>query len=160
MCSEAPHEFRNYGANVVVVREKGQSLPLIRSSDCIIARRKTLAVPFSYAVARTQDGQSVVVVGTDSPARDKLNRWWNVSHCRTRRRPSRASAQTPIDASLACAPPPLSLPDRKPFDLTFQGHTIHETPAGLLQTGAGEDSRIYLDQSEFQNWTGVAPQPS
>ena len=27
----------------------------------------------------------------------------------------------------------------------------------MLQTGAGEDSRIYLDQSEFQNWTGVAP---
>jgi putative ABC transport system permease protein len=27
----------------------------------------------------------------------------------------------------------------------------------MLQTGAGEDSRIYLDQSEFQNWTGIAP---
>jgi putative ABC transport system permease protein len=27
----------------------------------------------------------------------------------------------------------------------------------MLQTGAGEDSRIYLDQSDFQNWTGVAP---
>ena len=30
-------------------------------------------------------------------------------------------------------------------------------PAGLLQTGAAEDSRIYLDQTEFQNWTGVSP---
>ena len=48
-------------------------------------------------------------------------------------------------------------PDRKPFDLTFQGRTLHLVPAGLLQTGDGEDSRIYLDQSEFQNWTGVAP---
>jgi putative ABC transport system permease protein len=27
----------------------------------------------------------------------------------------------------------------------------------MLQTGAGEDSRIYLDQSEFQKWTGLAP---
>src|SRR5260221_666301 len=34
---------------------------------------------------------------------------------------------------------------------------VEFTPAGMLQTGAGEDSRIYLDQSEFQNWTGVAP---
>jgi putative ABC transport system permease protein len=48
-------------------------------------------------------------------------------------------------------------PDRKPFELTFQGRTLQLIPAGLLQTGAGEDSRIYLDQSEFQNWTGVTP---
>lgn len=48
-------------------------------------------------------------------------------------------------------------PDRKPFELAFQGRTLQLAPAGLLQTGAGEDSRIYLDQSEFQNWTGVAP---
>jgi putative ABC transport system permease protein len=48
-------------------------------------------------------------------------------------------------------------PDRKSFELTFQGRTLHLVPAGLLQTGAGEDSRIYLDQSEFNNWTGVAP---
>jgi putative ABC transport system permease protein len=48
-------------------------------------------------------------------------------------------------------------PDRKPFDLTFQGRTIQLLPVGLLQTGAGEDSRIYLDQSEFQHWTGVTP---
>ncbi len=46
---------------------------------------------------------------------------------------------------------------REPFDLTFQGKTIHLAPAGLLQTGAGEDSRIYLDQSAFQQWTGVGP---
>ncbi len=48
-------------------------------------------------------------------------------------------------------------PNRQPFELTFQGKTLHLVLAGLLQTGAGEDSRIYLDQSEFQNWTGVAP---
>jgi putative ABC transport system permease protein len=48
-------------------------------------------------------------------------------------------------------------PDRKPFDLTFQGRTLQLAPAGLLQTGAAEDSRIYLDQSAFQDWTGVAP---
>jgi putative ABC transport system permease protein len=48
-------------------------------------------------------------------------------------------------------------PNRQPFELTFQGKAIQLAPAGMLQTGAGEDSRIYLDQSEFQNWTGVAP---
>jgi putative ABC transport system permease protein len=48
-------------------------------------------------------------------------------------------------------------PDRRPFELTFHGRTIQLIPAGVLQTGAGEDSRIYIDQSEFHNWTGVAP---
>src|SRR6195256_1286996 len=59
-------EFRNYGANVVVVAKEGQSL----SADALTKAEsslgpKTLAVPFSYAVARTQDGKSIVVVGTD-----------------------------------------------------------------------------------------------
>src|SRR2546430_5337575 len=59
-------EFRNYGANVVVVARDGHSLPadslaIVESS----VGPKTLAVPFSYAVARTEGGQSVVVAGTD-----------------------------------------------------------------------------------------------
>jgi putative ABC transport system permease protein len=48
-------------------------------------------------------------------------------------------------------------PDRKPFELTFRGRKLQLASAGLLQTGAAEDSRIYLDQSEFQSWTGVVP---
>src|SRR6266851_6722155 len=54
-------EFRNYGANVVVVAKDGQALPadaLIQIES--ILGPKTLAVPFSYAVARTKGGQSVV----------------------------------------------------------------------------------------------------
>src|SRR5271166_6138385 len=63
-------EFRNYGANVVVVahnvdkNSQGQALPadaIGRIESALGA--KTLAVPFAYAVARTSDGQSVVVVG-------------------------------------------------------------------------------------------------
>src|SRR5271154_685829 len=59
-------EFRNYGANVVIVAKDGQSLPVdaLASVESVLGA-KTLAVPFSYAVARTHDGRSVVVVGTD-----------------------------------------------------------------------------------------------
>src|SRR5208283_547868 len=78
-------EFRNYGANVVVVAKDGQSLPanaLTRIESVLGA--KTLAVPFSYAVARIKggqsDGQSVVVVGTDFARSRQLNHWWKVSH--------------------------------------------------------------------------------
>jgi putative ABC transport system permease protein len=189
-------EFRNYGANVVVVAKENQSLPAnaISKIESTLGS-KTLAVPFSYALARTQDGRSVVVVGTDFTRTRQLNHWWNVS-----RWPKQAQAAISGQAAPIAAPEPkapkgrqntahgasrgltsemtpapegrqtgsvegligmraaaIVTPDRKPFDLIFQGRTIQLTPAGLLQTGAGEDSRIYLNQSEFQNWTGVAP---
>ena len=35
-----------------------------------------------------------------------------------------------------------------------QGVTLRS--AGILRTGSGEDSRIYLDLREFEQWTGVA----
>jgi len=190
-------EFRNYGANVVAVAKEGQSLPAdaLRKIDSTLDP-KTLAVPFAYAVARTQDGQSVVVVGTDFTRARQLNRWWKVSHWPNDAPPRNPSAEVeppavtkptapkgrknaahgasrglpapttpapegrqtePVDALIGMrADSALNL-DRKPFALTFQGRALNLNPVGLLQTGAGEDSRIYLDQSEFQSWTGIAP---
>ena len=141
-------EFRNYGANVVIVAKDGQSLPAdaLAKVESILGA-KTLAVPFSYAVARTKDGQSVVVVGTDFTRARQLNHWWKVSHW--------PDAQN--EALIGMRAATVVSPNRQPFELTFQGKAIQLAPAGMLQTGAGEDSRIYLDQSEFQNWTGVAP---
>src|SRR5581483_9494786 len=59
-------EFRNYGANLVVVAKDGQSLPqdALQKTEATLAGRG-LAVPFAYVVARAGDGQSVVVSGTD-----------------------------------------------------------------------------------------------
>src|SRR5208283_5346935 len=149
-------EFRNYGANVVVVAKDGQSLPanaLTRIESVLGA--KTLAVPFSYAVARIKggqsDGQSVVVVGTDFARSRQLNHWWKVSHWPD------APNEALIGMRAAAVVIPKASSNRQPFELTFQGKPIQLAPAGLLQTGAGEDSRIYIDQSEFQSWTGVAP---
>jgi putative ABC transport system permease protein len=141
-------EFRSYGANVVIAAKDGQSLPadaLARVESALGA--KTLAVPFSYAVARTKDGQSVVVVGTDFTRARQLNHWWKVSHW----------PAAPNEALIGMRAATAVSPNRQPFELTFQGKAIQLAPAGMLQTGAGEDSRIYLDQSEFRNWTGVAP---
>ena len=141
-------EFRNYGANVVIVGKDGQSLPVdapAKIESTLTA--KALAVPFSYAVARTKDGQSVVVVGTDLARARQLNHWWKVSHW----------PDEPNQALIGTRAATVVSPNRQPFELTFQGKAIELTPAGMLQTGAGEDSRVYLDQSEFQNWTGVSP---
>jgi putative ABC transport system permease protein len=145
-------EFRNYGANIIVVGKDGQSLSLpadalTKVESATSPGAKTLAVPFSYAVARTKDGQSVVVVGTDFVRARQLNHWWKVSHW----------PDEPNQALIGMRAANVVSPNRQPFELTFQGKPIELTPAGMLQTGAGEDSRIYLDQSEFQNWTGVAP---
>jgi putative ABC transport system permease protein len=141
-------EFRNYGANVVVVAKENQTLPadVLGKIESALGP-KTLAVPFSYAVARTKNGQSVVVVGTDFGRARQLNHWWNVT-----RWPA-----APKDALVGMRAAAMVTPEREPFELTFQGKALDLIPAGLLQTGAGEDSRIYLDQSTFQIWTGVAP---
>ncbi|MFZ0687486.1 MAG: ABC transporter permease [Terriglobales bacterium] len=141
-------EFRNYGANVVVVAKEGQSLP----ADAMgrvesVLGAKALAVPFSYAVARTKDGQSVVVVGIDFARARQLNHWWKVSHW----------PDAPGEALVGMRAGTVVSPNRQNFELTFQAKAIELAPAGMLQTGAGEDSRIYLDQSAFQSWTGIAP---
>ncbi len=34
---------------------------------------------------------------------------------------------------------------------------VHLNPAGTLQTGAAEDSRVYLSLTDFETWTGIQP---
>ena len=141
-------EFRNYGANVIIVARDGQSLPADSVAKIETALgAKTLAVPFSYIVARTKDGQSVAVAGTDFTRARQLNHWWKASHW----------PDAPNEALIGMRAATAVSPNRQPFELTFQGKAIQLSPAGMLQTGAGEDSRIYLDQAAFQNWTGIAP---
>src|SRR5271165_2993125 len=102
-------EFRNYGANEVVVAKEGQALPTDAVAKIESALgAKTLAVPFAYAVARTKDGQSVVVVGTDFPRARQLNHWWNVS-----RWPANAG-----DALVGMRAATVVSADHKPFELT------------------------------------------
>jgi putative ABC transport system permease protein len=141
-------EFRHYGANIVVVAKDGQALPAdaLNTVDSALAGRG-LAVPFGYVVARTSDGQSVVVSGTDLHQVRKLDSWWSVT----------AWPTAPQDALLGTRAAAVVSPQGKPFDLSFQSRTIHLNPAGTLRTGAAEDSRIYLSLKDFENWTGVQP---
>ena len=74
-------EFRKYGANVVVVARDGQSLPADTLTTIgSLVGSGGIAVPLAYAVARTADGHSVVVAGTDLEQIRKLDStWWSVS---------------------------------------------------------------------------------
>jgi putative ABC transport system permease protein len=141
-------EFRSYGANIVVAGKDGASLPAdaLQKVETALGSRD-VAVPLAYVVARTSTGQSVVVVGTNFDRVQRLNRWWSVS----------AWPSDKGEALIGMRATPVVSPDGKPFELTFQGHTIHLTAAGTLQTGAAEDSRVYLPMTEFLAWSGVQP---
>jgi putative ABC transport system permease protein len=141
-------EFRNYGANVVMVAKGDQGLPAdtLNKVNALLAGHG-LAVPFAYVVARTSNGQSVVVSGTNLEQVRKLDSWWSVTSWP-------ANSQDALVGTRAAA---VVSPQGKPFDLSFQGRTIHLNAAGILRTGASEDSRVYMSSQDFENWTGVKP---
>jgi putative ABC transport system permease protein len=141
-------EFRNYGANIILVGKDGASLPAdaLARAESALAGRGVVA-PFALVVARTSDGQPVVVAGADFDRVRQLDRWWSVSNW-----PS-----APQQALIGVRAASVVSPKNQPFDLSFQGHTIHLTPSGTVQTGATEDSRVYLALPDFISWTGVQP---
>ena len=144
-------EFRNYGANVGIVGKDGQSLPgdAMAKVESVLGP-KMLAVPFSYAVARTRDGQSVVVVGTDFARARQLNRWWKVSHW----------PDAPNQALIGMRAAAVVSPNRQPFELTFENKAIQLSAAGMLQTGAGKTAVFILINLNFRIGRAWRPRPS
>lgn len=141
-------EFRNYGANIVIVAKDGAALrpETLKTVESEVGPG-ALAVPFAYVVARTAEGQSVVVAGTDLESVKRLNRWWKVSEWPSG--PGQAIVGTRAQAAISKF--------GKSCLLSFQGKTIEVTPQGQLETGGPEDSRLYLSLADFTAWTGVQP---
>jgi putative ABC transport system permease protein len=141
-------EFRNYGANVVIVARDGDSLPQNAQAEVesVLAGRGVTA-PFGLIVARISGGQPIVIAGTDFKRVKQLDRWWSVSAWPA------ASGEALVGVKALA----IVAPKNEPFDLTFQGRTIRVAPAGTVRTGGAEDSRIYLSLGDFTNWTGVQP---
>jgi putative ABC transport system permease protein len=154
-------EFRNYGANIILVGKNGASLPAgaLAQVDSTLAGRG-VAAPFGLIVARTSSGQPIVVAGTDFDRVKQLNRWWSVSKWpATTENPhfSQNQGEMGHPSLVGVRALPLVSPRGQSFDLTFQGKALHVVPAGTVQTGAAEDSRIYISLSDFVSWTGVQP---
>ncbi len=141
-------EFRNYGANVILVGRDGASLPAdtLAHVESILGARR-VAAPFAMVVARTSDGQPVVVAGTDFERVRRLDRWWSVSNW-----PGK-----PHQALVGVRALAVVSPKGQAFELSFRGHSIQLISAGTVRTGGAEDSRIYLSLPEFISWTGVRP---
>jgi len=161
-------EFRNYGANIIVVGRDGASLPpdALARVDSVLAGRG-VAAPFGLIVARTGSGQPIVVAGTDFERVRQLDRWWSVSNWPSTVPTLRQAQGGPSGAESAREMEHPSLvgvralatvsPKNQAFDLRFQGRTLHVSPVGTVQTGAAEDSRIYISLADFVAWTGIQP---
>jgi putative ABC transport system permease protein len=141
-------EFRKFGANIVVEAPRGWTFAPdnLRTIDSVVGGHG-LAVPFAYAVARTDKDQSVVVVGTDFDRVQKLNSWWSVSSW-----PKGAG-----EALVGVRAAKLLTSNGAPFSLSYQGNSVRLTAAGTVSTGAGEDSRVYISLQDFHSWTGLEP---
>jgi putative ABC transport system permease protein len=146
--SKLQKEFRNYGANLVIVAKNGGGLSAgtLKTVDAMLAGHG-MAVPFGYAVAKTSKGTPVVVAGTDLDRVQQLNRWWSVS----------AWPGAPNSALVGARAMDVVSPHGGAFDLVFNDKTLRISPAGTLNTGAAEDSRVYLSLSDFTAWTGLMP---
>jgi len=142
-------EFRKFGANIVVQARTGETLaPDAVQKIASTVGSRGLAVPFAYAVARTDKDQPIVVAGTDFAAARQLNPWWSVS----------AWPKSADEALVGVRAATLLRQDSgAPFTLTFQGRRLNLSQAGTVHTGAGEDSRVYVSLQTFRAWTGIDP---
>lgn len=148
-------EFRNYGANIVLVAREGSSLPGNTAQQIAAAAGPgTVAVPFGYAIAYSDAATPVVVAGTDLERVRRLNAtWWSL-------RPVNAAAPAPaavpvLPAIVGTRAAAALSRGAAPFPLTFEGKSVIIAPTAILQTGGPEDSRIYVDLGAFTAWTGV-----
>ena len=161
-------EFRNYGANIILVGTDGASLPAgaLSQVDSVLAGRG-IAAPFGLVVARIKDGQPIVVAGVDFDRVKQLDRWWQVSGWPQSENPhpstssgqafSQNQGEVGHPALVGVRALPLVSPKNQLFDLSFQGKALQVTPAGTVHTGAAEDSRVYISLRDFISWTGVQP---
>jgi putative ABC transport system permease protein len=150
------HEFRTFGANIVVTAAPLEfatpDATTVAPPLPIDALRKVqasippdaIAAPFGYAVATTDRGTPVVVVGTDFEAVRKLDAWWQVD----------AWPTTGNDALLGQKAANF-VADEHTLKLTFAGKDLVLHGTGRLRTGGDEDSRIYLPMLAFTQWTGA-----
>jgi putative ABC transport system permease protein len=141
------HEFRSFGANIVITAPASSALPANSLAQVKqAAGNDALAAPLGYAVATTDRGTPVVVAGTDFAAVKKLDAWWSVDAW-----PSASDTNAALLGQRAAN----FVADEHDLKLTFAGKAITLHGVGRLRTGGDEDSRIYMPMQPFTAWTGA-----
>jgi putative ABC transport system permease protein len=142
------HEFRSFGANIVVTAPISAALPQnALAAVQQAAGSDALVAPFAYAVATTDRGTPVVVAGTDFDAVKKLDSSWSVDVW---------PSQTDTQAALIGQRATNFIADEHSVKLNFSSKPILLHGLGQLKTGGDEDSRIYMPLPAFTAWTGAS----
>ena len=139
-------EFRSFGANIVLTDPNLSANP---NSDYLAQTTVgggARVVPFAYAVATTDRGTPVVVVGTDLAAVRIMDPWWQVKSW-----PEQDSSG--IDRGVLLGEKAAGfIADERHLKFTYGTNTLSIQPdvaVTHLQTGGEEDSRIYMDLAAF-----------
>ena len=143
--SKLSHEFRSYGANVIVSKSSGafadDEVPAIEE----LIGRKGLVVPVAYAVATTQQGSKIVAGGADLKKLQQLNSWWSL----TDEKAGAALVGVRVDESVAHG---------ASFTVSFGSRVETIEPAAVFRSGSDDDSRVYVPLDDFIRWTKVRPE--
>lgn len=157
------HQFRAFGANILVTasqQNSGATVPAALPPNAVnIAKQaagpESLVVPSAFAVAQTQDGTSIVVVGTNLDGARALDSWWQVNHWPQSQNPMPAGNLTPLPVLTGVRTQNIVGPGS--FQLSYNEKVMPMIADGTLRTGDAEDSRIYIPLDAFEKWTGLAP---
>jgi putative ABC transport system permease protein len=140
-------ELGGYGANLVLLPDEGEyiteELKLDHPSIGSYA-------PYLYAMSRV-NVQEVVVVGTGLAAVKEIRPWWQVEGSWP---DPEDNAEALVGINLADRLG-LKIGDRFRIDGIDGNDDITITVAGLLDTGAGEDTQMFLDLQEVQEIAGT-----
>lgn len=142
-------DFRSYGANVTIAAAASQSL----DKDAVAKAEELLpkdavVVPFAFAIARTSNGNPVIVAGMDMAEASQLNSWWGVSHW-----PTNGGNEAVVGVKAESQ----IVANAGSFTLDFNGRASQLKEVGILKTGADEENRIYIPLATFENWTALKP---
>ncbi|HEY8998100.1 MAG TPA: FtsX-like permease family protein [Edaphobacter sp.] len=148
--SKLHHEFRNFGANIVITPANGQKQFSPGTLERVekIAGPEASAAEFAYAVAMTDRGTPVVVSGINFASVRRLNSWWKLD-----RWPTDDEAKSAILGQRAAE----FVADEHAVELVFADRPLVLQGAGRLRTGGDEDNRIYMPMTTFAAWTGTRP---
>jgi putative ABC transport system permease protein len=145
-------DFRGFGANVIVsdphnalTQYSLAKIPYVLSQHNASLASKLQIVPVAYAIATTADGSRVVIGGTNIPAFRELNSWWSVHD----------SGNGRTQVLLGSRAARILSPEGDAFTLSFGDRQTVLKPELVFDSGADDDSRVYIDLERFQTLTGV-----
>ncbi|HET9181218.1 MAG TPA: FtsX-like permease family protein [Candidatus Angelobacter sp.] len=138
-------EFRSFGANVVITARTGAFNDAEISTIKSAIAGKGAVVPVAYAIANGPGNTRVVIGGANLAALRNLNSWWSVQPA--------DSTGTALVGTRAAA---LYSAKGAGFEIGFGSKKIQIRPKAVFTSGSDDDSRIYLDSSDFTALTATA----